>query len=295
MDDRLLPPEVLGAVMESALEGVLKSAEKAFGSPIAIERVVPYQDGSEELGSTLLNIQLQPESGSVTEPVRIRIRLDESALELFSGWLGSVAKDSPADSLAVRLRFTAAALKLPLSEYQDLESGDIVLIDADPRRKGGIKISTDGVSRAYCMASWEGQGLVLEEGMAMEGKHEGTDQNAVRDSLADLDMDMQFELGQRSITLGELREIPQGYVFLLPDNPEGLVDIRVNGRIVGKGSLVKVSGHAGVRVEFLRKDNGGAEIIQPYEEQLQEQGMEETSNDFTEPADEPESATESSE
>ena len=131
--------------------------------------------------------------------------------------------------------------------------------------------------------------------MAMEGKHEGTDQNAVRDSLADLDMDMQFELGQRSITLGELREIPQGYVFLLPDNPEGLVDIRVNGRIVGKGSLVKVSGHAGVRVEFLRKDNGGAEIIQPYEEQLQEQGMEETSNDFTEPADEPESATESNE
>lgn len=274
MGDDRLTPWILVAVLETALEGVLKDAERIFGNRIAIREIRQPAESSLDRGEGV-DILLEAEDGQ--DPIRLRILAGKDGWEGFAGWLALAPKDPPRnlDHLPLQVRFTAAAVELPRRDVEDLEPGDIVLIDADPRRKHGIRISTDGALPAVCMATWDGDRIIVEEKMTIKASG---DIKAIPDGdpFSGMEMELNFELGRKSATLGELREIALGSVFLLPENPEGRVDIRVNGRLLGTGSLVKISGRAGVRVESLWNRTPVAE------EQDESPALEESG--FSEPA-----------
>lgn len=61
-----------------------------------------------------------------------------------------------------------------------------------------------------------------------------------------------FDLGQRSLTLAELREIGPGHVFELGRELRRCVQVRANGRLIGEGELVDVDGRLGVSIQSLR-------------------------------------------
>jgi type III secretion system YscQ/HrcQ family protein len=61
-----------------------------------------------------------------------------------------------------------------------------------------------------------------------------------------------FDLGQRSLTLAELREIGPGHVFELGRELRRCVQVRANGRLIGEGELVDVDGRLGVSILSLR-------------------------------------------
>lgn len=254
IEDSRFGAEMIAALLESLIADLQPGLESAIGCGIAVDMAIPYGSLSVSSDRENAHLLLEPEAGG--ESIRLRITLDADAVGLLENWAVRATKQPGKlrEDLDIPLTFIAAVVKLPASVIRGLESGDVVFIDTDPRRKGGIKVATEGLTRAVCMATWDDRRIIAEEMMKMDNNIGLNGPGAGADPLADLELEMEFRLGRRTIALGELREISQGHVFLLPENPEGLVEIRINGRLLGSGMLVDVSGRAGVLIERLATD-----------------------------------------
>lgn len=66
-----------------------------------------------------------------------------------------------------------------------------------------------------------------------------------------LGVSVEFVLGNHFLSLQELESLHEGYVFELPGLSVDSVGLRINGRDVGRGRLVRVGDHLGVIVESL--------------------------------------------
>jgi type III secretion system YscQ/HrcQ family protein len=64
--------------------------------------------------------------------------------------------------------------------------------------------------------------------------------------LNEINVRLRFELGEQTITLGELARLRTGYVFELARGITEPIEIRCNGQLVGEGEIVNVEGRAGV-------------------------------------------------
>ncbi len=61
-------------------------------------------------------------------------------------------------------------------------------------------------------------------------------------------VDLTFELGQKRIPLGELKNIGPGFHFRLDRDPATPVMIRAGGEVVGSGQMVRIGDRIGVRI-----------------------------------------------
>ena len=66
--------------------------------------------------------------------------------------------------------------------------------------------------------------------------------------LEQIPVRLYFDLGERMVTLAELKTVAPGYIFELGREPRRAVTIRVNGKKIGEGELVEIDGHTGVSV-----------------------------------------------
>ena len=64
-------------------------------------------------------------------------------------------------------------------------------------------------------------------------------------------MRMTFDLGERLLSLGELRTLQVGQSFDLNRPLSGAVYVRVNGALIGMGDLVEIDGQVGVTLTAL--------------------------------------------
>lgn len=68
-----------------------------------------------------------------------------------------------------------------------------------------------------------------------------------------LDVELLVEIGRLKITLDKLMQLEPGNILKLDVNPESGVDLVVNGKVVGRGELLKIGDLLGVRVLDLGK------------------------------------------
>lgn len=66
--------------------------------------------------------------------------------------------------------------------------------------------------------------------------------------LEQIPVRLYFDLGERMVTLAELKTVAPGYIFELGREARRAVTIRVNGKKIGEGELVEIDGHIGVSV-----------------------------------------------
>ncbi len=66
--------------------------------------------------------------------------------------------------------------------------------------------------------------------------------------FADVPVLLQVVLARKTFTLGELRQLTPGAVVDLGRGEEDLVELAVNGKVMGSGELVRIDGQLGVRV-----------------------------------------------
>ena len=64
----------------------------------------------------------------------------------------------------------------------------------------------------------------------------------------DLPVSLVFVAGELEVPLRELQRMAPGYVFELPQPVDGHVEVRANGRTIGRGELVEIDGRVGVRI-----------------------------------------------
>lgn len=67
-------------------------------------------------------------------------------------------------------------------------------------------------------------------------------------NIEDIPVILSFEIGEQSISVSGLNQLQEQYIFEFDNQIDQQVKIKVNGRSLGVGELVKVNEHIGVRL-----------------------------------------------
>jgi type III secretion protein Q len=188
-------------------------------------------EGQQFEGDLWLDAQGMKYAGAVARTLT-RIRSEEQ------GW----------QSIPVNLRFVIGQTELPSAIFAALKPRDVVLMDESWLQEHET-LTVVVAGNAAFRARLSGANLVVTEGL-MNIMDESCDDNAFTpdEIISDLPIKLSFDLGERSVTLGELQAIAPGYTFDLGRDMRQAVIIRANGMRIGEGELVDIEGRTGVAV-----------------------------------------------
>ena len=184
--------------------------------------------------------------------------IDELGLGFLANALRSVYPEprdiATFDEFPVRLFFGVGWTYLPFSDFRQLQPGDVVLLD-ECWVTSDNQIYLCAGQKLGLSAQLEDSRIVitgeLEEIMYDDAEDEPDDEKI----LDGLQMRLSFDLGDRTMSLGELRQLAPGHVFELGRPVRRAVHIRANGKLIGEGELVDVDGQIAVSILNLTLDS----------------------------------------
>lgn len=155
-------------------------------------------------------------------------------------------------ALPVPIRFLIGQTTLSPNAFLSLELNDVVLLDDSWLTEEGVLTVTLCRGIAF-QARLDGALLTVMEGLKEMMDDPNEDErfdHDIGDSnlISALPIRLTFDLGERSMQIGELQSLQPGYVFDLGRDLRQAVIIRANGIRVGEGELVDISGRTGVVV-----------------------------------------------
>ncbi len=154
--------------------------------------------------------------------------------------------------LAAAIRF--GVTRLPVAIAASLREGDAVLMQTGGER---------GVGRLVVAESWlaaaaqTGHGWRLSQaprparGQDGEWLMTGEEGDEAAARAQDIPVTLTFDVGRTEVTVDELARLAPGCVLELGRGAAELVEIRANGRRIGRGELVDIDGAVGVRITGL--------------------------------------------
>ncbi len=164
------------------------------------------------------------------------------------------------DHLRIPLPFSLGSTQITLREVAGIRPGDIVSIEQWSSSGAALLVSADlGAGGRQLVGLAEGTRITLQQVKDTPMNRDTPEATALPDDggasplpldrLDSLEVNLRFEVGDLSLSLGELRAIRAGHVFDLaqPLN-KSPVRILAHGNVLGKGHLVAVGDRLGVRV-----------------------------------------------
>jgi len=260
----LLPRELRYVLLADALHPVASALEAALRLHFEWSPADAAEpDDAEALSrlDTAAFFTVQAEGGSA--PWRGFVQfLDPAALDkLVPPPSGAAAPRAGAgfDGLRVPLAFCIGTSDLSLREVRSIRPGDIVSVESWTAAGAGIVVHADvgGPTGRQLIARAEGSRITVtqwkdpsmnRDDLATPAA-EGDAVGLPLDRLDALEVALRFEVGDLTVSLGDLKNIRAGHVFDLsqPLN-RSPVKILAHGNVLGKGFLVAVGERLGVRV-----------------------------------------------
>ncbi|WP_353642809.1 type III secretion system cytoplasmic ring protein SctQ [Mesorhizobium sp. WSM2239] len=154
------------------------------------------------------------------------------------------------DDLAFSLDLRAARVSLTLAELQALAPGDVILLDASPVARDGamtVLMCLCGTSR-FRVSIMDARLAVVSAVDHMMDKSD----SLPPETFDSIDLPVDVEVGQLTMSLKQLRELAVGQVLDLGFDATTNITLRVNGQVVAAGELVRIADRTGVRVLDLR-------------------------------------------
>lgn len=196
--------------------------------------------------------RLDLESQASGERLRLALRLDTLAL----AFLAQAVRQSPVAAeldlapLPVPLRLELGFADFALEELAGLAPHDLIFPDECAVRldDAAPEITLRLGGRLGCKARLEGDRLIVTQTLSAIMSDVQSSQTLDAESFDQIPVRLTFDLGERSVTLAELRALAPGHAFDLGRDPRHAVIIRANGRPVGEGELVEIDGRIGVAV-----------------------------------------------
>jgi type III secretion protein Q len=262
-----LPPPIRAAAFEAALRDALCALDSVGRGAVRLESLdesapAPApRDGGHHFALTLAR-----EGSSVS----VTVSTDTFGLMLLAG----LAAQGPAmpgplarANVRVPLRAEIGVTTLSNEQLRGLAPGDALLLDdcwIGPDRElwlrhagWGVKVRAEGahleVTEPFCSL----------EGM-MDDDYDDPD---IDDDFADgepaeidaLPVRLHFDIGHRTIPLGELCQLQVGQVLELARPLSQAVNIRANGALVGTGELLEIGGRIAVSITSLGRPRAAGE------------------------------------
>lgn len=255
-----LPPALRCLLWADALQPMSQAIERA--TRLRFEWTLPAADGETRFDPRrALCFELDAPDGALHEGF---LQLDDPAgvhALLQAVTLPRAAPSRTLDGLRLPLRWRIGTTRLALREMADVRAGDIVGIERWHPSGDGVGLSADlGAAGLQLLARAEGERITIVETriLPMNTDTAAADEAATLplERLDGLEVDLRFEVGELSLTLGELKRIQPGHVLEL-GQPLNRTPVRIlaHGNVLGKGHLVAVGDRLGVRVaEFAPGD-----------------------------------------
>ncbi len=261
LDVPSLPSEFLASVLELASADLVEAMGRLQRGPAELQALSagPVEG---EVGPHVFDL----EARSGEQVLRARLATDSLGMVLMAG----LAMEQPiaanamaSESLPVRLRAELGFSWLGADALRRLGPGDVVLIEH-------VQLTQDGevwfgAGRWGVRAQYEEGRLFVRtpftpEGITMVDEDTG-EQAGAYSGLDQLLMRVAFDVGERTMTLGELQALHEGAVIELGQPLSTAVNIRVNGSMVGTGELVDVDGRLGVSVTSIFGRNETFDVL----------------------------------
>ncbi len=161
------------------------------------------------------------------------------------------------EALPLPVRFDLGFTVLPVSELAALRPHDVILLDeshlgadAGLAVMVGPRLGFRGRLDGRTFETTQPLGKIMAEPTAAAPAGAKT-ANVDPDAIEQVPVRLTFDLGERSLTVAELRALKPGFTFDLGRDVRRAVTIRANGQPVGEGELVDIDGILGVAVTSL--------------------------------------------
>lgn len=193
------------------------------------------------------------------------LHVDSMALML----VGSLVQDAPApeqtpamDELPVHLQLCLGQTLVPLQQLAQLRPGGLVVVSESFMQDGQSVLlrAASGHRQHWSLsARIDGQQLqLLSAATIMTTPQTATsDSDDAIASLDEMPVQLTFDLGHKTVSLAQLRQLGEGQALPLDRPVQSGVTIRANGAVIGQGQLVDIDGQLGVLVSQLHTDKNG--------------------------------------
>lgn len=241
IDLHSLPNELACGLIESCLGEIFTALSKA-GIDVAITGVEPFsfRDAPEEI------IEWSIHRGGETGWMHGHVAGDDAALSHLAS-LVELAPVSPVvdeSQIPMPVQLVAASTRLTLTELQSIEMHDVILADLT-NYKVGNECTLFAAGTQVGLGRAEARIFSLKQ---LTPKPATTMGDPATASINDLDIELTFVVGQTTLTVSELRGLAPGFTFKLSTPVGQGITLCANGKAIGKGELIEVGNHLGVRV-----------------------------------------------
>lgn len=275
-------PEDAALLLEDGLTTVLDELERQSGQTITFQRVSPMREArSGDHAEIWLRIESVNRADKSPHRSQIPVELSAAAAGALAEALEQWKKPRTSDkSLYLSTRVELPAAVLTQAELASIRPGDAVVMDPVDRPArmivenqmvaAAIATGKDGqwsLSTGFRPLSSAGIAfpfsLKPEKNMPDSESPQdqqtdpatsdaaGQTETASAASFDDVQVSLSVRFGEALVPLGELRNAGVGTIFTL-DRPDGaLVELVVNGTVVGSGELISVAGQRAVEVKTL--------------------------------------------
>lgn len=164
---------------------------------------------------------------------------------LVDSWVNvPLSAHSKYNQLAVALEIEVGRQWLSIKDWKSLRLQDIIIFSEETPENGYAYVTSKG--QGLFLAHLENNRVVLEKSFSLAMENPGPIPASTVESLM---LPIQFVLGQRNMTLAQMKALKPGFSIELPEGENrSFVKLIVNGQIIGEGELVEISGKKGVRL-----------------------------------------------
>lgn len=245
-----MPDAFAAAALESALLALMSAPKTLQRGTVRVETLQRQPGAARTLSQ---NFGLCLRQGA--EAVYGSISTDALGLMLMAGLvadLPEVPNGLDADTLPLLLRVEIGVAVLGADELLALTPGDTVMLQhCWLGQDGGVWLGWDRVGIRACLNDAQ---LVVTHTLNLKGLSMPTEDSESADPTVSVDsvpVRLTFDIGERTLSLGELKALQVGHSFDLKRPLSGAVRLRVNGALIGIGELVEIDGNIGVTVASL--------------------------------------------
>lgn len=255
-----LPVEIRNVYFEVLLEDICERIETWTGLPVQIKNFGPAAQAIAPDSQLRLDFQmLRLIDGRRSEGFVIT---SGEGLQMVSDLMAALPS-TPAheyDNLTLLARVEIGKAHLNLEVMKQIEPQDIILIDNRDCESDEWPCRVYPAPRHYLAASWNHkknhiifvsdiqEGFMSNYDENPEILNDGAQRPERIEALDDLPIELNFDIGSIPISLRELKCVREGFIFEIQNSEFNPVRIRVNGKLIGSGQLVRLNGRMGVRI-----------------------------------------------
>ncbi len=237
-------------LLEEALAPSLEALETHLGEPLRLGPPETAEDYPLRLAWSI-------DGGDFPLPAELHL---SAAAALKIGTSLGKRRRSPGNltgGLVQPVQIRAGTQQLNLRELKSLRPGDVVLVERSGTHDALATLGTHLVAAldrredGFVFASgWK----PLKTSWEFSAMSQETPSPEELEPLADLPIELVFEIGRAEFPLNEIAGMGEGTVLHANPSLTSPVNIMANGRLIGKGELIRIGEGLGVRVVRLSTD-----------------------------------------